>query len=889
LALLLALQPTILLAASFDEVYQGYLRGEISLGEMEAARQRHNRASTRRALPQVGRASANADSLADSGGLVEEDPPKAGLGEKVKKIGRWIRDIPKRTLRRVAPEQEGLATAAQAREHIENSVVPAYTANGAQREADSTWVRPVKVTAQAEVEKVQSVITRVVTFGGLSTLAAAASGKASAKAAVAKATQIVAKLDSSQKRRLLAGLSGGSVGKMLRSMISGKPTSAVGRLVKDSFGNNILLAVAASGIVTAFLDDGLDLDTLKDHLVALNALEGKRTRRESFILQPIEAVAYFHADKALSGAWKSLWTKATAGSGRIATMLTGADNALRAAGARMVQTPPAHLAGKAAAFGRQAASLGLPGVSGATSLSLMGAAESIFKAGTMGLIGMPVIETGWRMLAGEREGVVIGGNRGRTFAMYNFYDTYYQRTGSKWKDAIEERKNSTANLWGGYERWPFQHSFQWFLRFVGGYTGAVIASSVVAPVGFATFGVSLVVSAIFAEGGVAVGKWAGAKLDTSPGAYRRTRKKNMKKIFKLELELSEDTPERRRTLQALAEMDRFRATLGLRSRRDVVRVLKSGGSDGEKLARLAREYTQAKRAYLAALARKADARADDFEKMIRGSQINSRIKYVRSFDDVKLYRDKGYVQMEMPGFKSHASPRYDIVTAEGRRGVWDFRTNRVLDVGKVSENNGNRIAFLDDKGVVVKDGVLQTKDDSELEKEIGNAFITNNGVIFEKAAKGALITKGKKRGKKKSEWLVRGYGGEYDIVLRDSRRRFAWDGERFLEVGSSAEAASKAAKLKGEGEASSKRLSARKRRKAERAAAKAKSAEAKVKAENQAFSAKVIHKLVKGVAKVGSPSDQKAILESLGDLGKLYKSSGDSLGERYTKVLAKSL
>ena len=879
LALQLAAQPLIAAVAAaeapaFDAVYARYLRGEASLGEMEAARRGFQQARASEARPTLLPAPAVLEDQDPGAGQVPDQVPGAGRTppegarptSTLGRIGAWIRDIPRRTVRRWGPDEQGFETAEQANRFLEESVVPAYTANATQREADSTWVRPVKVTAQAEVNKIQAVIERVVAFGGLAALTKAVAGDAGAQQVVAQGARVASKLTATQRQQLMVGLSKGGFASSLNKLLAGKPTSVLGKLIKDDFGNNILIAVAASGIVSAFLNDGLDLDTLKDHLVALNAVNADRTRRENLVIQPLEAVAYFHMDKAVSSSWKALWTKATSGGGRFATMLGQADDALSRFGSRFVKAPPAELAEKAANFGRQAGSLGLPGVSGATSLSLAGVAESIFKAGTLGLIGMPLIDTGWRAIGGLREGHYIGGNRERIFARYDLYDTYFQRTGSQWRDMLEERKVAIANLWEAYQKFPFTHAFDWFLRFVGGYTGAVVASSLVAPVGIGTFAISLVVSAIFAEGGVALGKWLGAKLDTNPRFYERLRRKNARHILDLQLEQGVDTAARRDALRQLGELDRFRAALGIRTREDVARVLEAGGSNASRLAALARGYARARQGYAADLATRADARADDYEKLMRVSQVNSRIKFVRSFEDVKLTRRGNYIRMEFPGFEGIASPRYDLITAEGRRGIWDYKTNRVIDVGKVSEHNGRRIIFLDDAGVAVQGGVIHAKPKEELERSPGNLFISKDGLVLEKSGDA----------KKKREWLVRGYGGEYDLVLRGSGRRFAWDGERFVEVvgaGSAAAAASEPAS--GAGGADGKK----EEKKEEKTRA--------LRARAQAFSAKLVHTMTRSLA--GDPSeaadDRTLVHGALADLAGLHGTSGRDLGERYARAL----
>lgn len=784
-------------ASDFDQVYARYVRGEISLAEVEEARKAFQKLSVEQAVVRAP-SSGDGESLVARDGVLQgtgdgtitggplpeagaagEAPPPAGKAGTLGKIASWIRDIPRRTVRRFFPGDR-IEDVAQGTHDIDNSPVPAYTANAAQREADSDWKRPVTVTAKAEINKVQSVLERVIGFGGLAALAKALAGDKTAIKAVNAASAAVKKMTPSQRATLTRTLSKTPIKAQIAQFIGGKPTSGLGKIVKDQFGNNMILAVAASTLAGVLLNDGLDLDTLKDNLVALNAIESRRTVRENLIGIPLETVAFYHMDRFAGSVFDKLWTRVSSGAGGIAGWVNATEKVVTRFGDKIVKHPPTHLAAKAAELGRSASSLGLPGVTGATQLTLRGAAEGLFKAGTLGVIGIPLINGAWKVVLGHAEGMYLGGNRSKVFARYDLHDTYFQRTGNKFKDAVEERKWATLNFIENHEKFPFTNFLNYFFRMAGGYVGAVVASSLFAPVSLPTFGAALVVSAIFSEGGVAIGNWLGAKLDTSPAFYRRLRKKNARRVHELALDMDLDLPERRRAMRALAALDRARSRMGIRSNAQVAAVMEAGGPPARELTALAAEYRREKEALHVRIAEVADQRADDYEALMKVSQVNGRIKFVESFDKIRISQKDGYSWIETPGFSGKAMPRYDFVTADGRRGVWDYRTNRVIDVGVIREQNGNRIAFLDDAGVKVRDGVLVVLDDPEnnADAPAGTAAVSKNGVILEKGPKG--------------EWLARGYGGEYDIVLRESGRRFAWDGERFNEVTSEVRAAAAA-------------------------------------------------------------------------------------------------
>ena len=764
----LALAPALVSVASAEELLARYHRGELTLAEYEAARVARS-AREREASQPAARPLSPETADVEVPAPEPEGTPKAGtLG----RIGAWIRETPGRLVRRWQPERQGFETAAEAVAHVENSPVPAYTANAAQREAESDWKRPVTVTARGELDTIQTVIERVIGFGGLATLSKALAGNPEATRAVAQAGQVVARLTPSQRQALTRTLNQGALKGQVASFLGGAPTSGLGKVVKDSFGNNMVLAVAASGLVSYFLNDGLDLDTLKDHLVALNAIEERRSWREDLIGVPAETVALYHMVNASGSLYEKIWNKVATGSGGLASWVQRTEQSLAAFGGSIVKKPPAHLAAKAAELGKSAQALGLPGVSAATALTFKGLLEAGFSGLTIGVIGIPLINGAWKVALGMPEGMYVGGGRDRFFARYDLPYNYYQRTGDSLRDGIEERYWATKSFIEEHEKFPGAHFLNYFFRVFGGYVGAVVASSMVIPVGIPSFAAALVVSAVFSEGGRAFGQWLGSKIDTSPRAYRRLRRKNAQRVYQLALAQGVEVPARAQALQALAALDQARARAGVRTPGDLRTLRDTGGSALAELEGLAAAYQAARAAYLDQLSELAVARGHDYERLMKVAQVNRNIRFVRRLEDLQLEREGDYLWIVAPdGWRQKASPRFDFVDARGHRGVFDPRSQRVLDVGAIEANNGRRIVFLDEAGVRVEGGRLVAP--RKPESADGNVVVTSNGVVLER-------TTNAKTGK--TEWLVRGYGGEYDLVLRESGRRFQWDGEHFQEV-----------------------------------------------------------------------------------------------------------
>ena len=829
LAWLLTVQP-LLAATSLATLYQKYARGEISLSEYEDARRMQN-------SREKSRAQVSAPAAAQTSPDVEEQAPSEN---KVKKIAKWVRDIPKRFLTRRTKSAEYFDSFEEIQKYEDSAPVKPYSGNAAQREADATVWRPIKVTALNEINQMQGVVEKLIAFNAVSVLTKANAGNATAKSLISRGKEVLNKLTPAQKATFAQNFAKGNVGNLVRGAASNSK-SLLKKLTQDKSGNNMLLIGVAASVVGIFLNDGLDLDTLKDHLVSLNAVQAQRSLGEYMIGNPATAIAYYHANSRATVLFNSIYDKARQ-TGMLGKAIKGAEKSVGAIGSKLLKKPPAHLAGKAKVFGDTAKGLGLPGISAAEQLSFKALSENAFKGLGLGVAMKLALDMTWDVTVGIEDGVYVHGRRDKNFV--RFHDlpyNYFQKSGNKFKDMIEERRIALQNRFDGYTKWPVTQFLNGFAMFMGGYLGAVLASSLLPVTGIASFGVSLLLSAVVAQGGMAFGTWLGAKLDTSSRFFAKQRKKNAEKWKDVAASSDLAPAESTKAVEALRSLDESRRSIGLRNKKDYKRLKKEGGAKWQELVSKAEAYLSARDGYENKVADLVIKRANDIEKLTRASQSNRNIIFVRHLSDVQLINEGGYIKLLVTSdtgvpFKKNATPRYDIIDFRGHRGVWDPKTNRIIDCGHLSGTNGLRILFADDEDIEVNNkGELITKQNSKL-------GITKAGIVYEQL-------------EKSKDWNLKGYGAEYDIVLRNSGRRFRWDGTTYVTYDAN--------KTKGS------------KNKDEKAAKKAAKKEAKKK--------KQIAKLKRQL--FGRSKSKDPVLAALKDLSRLAKANGISTNERLASVV----
>lgn len=752
---------SVLQASDFDEGFASYARGEMSLGEVEGRRKAQAAESAGR-LRVASFATLDAPrSPIAAGPLEDETAASSETKNPVKRLADWVMAIPKRSARAIGGWKTDDFD--EIEKHLDDAPVKPYVGNAAQREAESDIWRPIRVTAQAEANTIQGVAERIIAFNGVKALTGAGAGAAFSKTILAKSTKLLGTLSSAQKQALMKTASSGTLGQSLGAAVAGK-ASLLGRILKDKNGNNIYLTVLAAGLVSTFFNDGLDMGTLKDHLVSLDNVQSYRTVGENLVCTPLTAVAYYHMNNGASAVFNKIYNKA-ATSGALGGLLQGAERSVNALGASMAKTVSADKVVKAQQFAKSANALGLPGVGSATQMSLRGLLQSTFIGAAFGTGIYFAMDAIWRVCTGFADTVAIGGSRQKVYAKYDLWYTHVQRTGNRFRDAVEERMQAMESLVSDYRKFPMTRFLGNFMRFVGGYLGAVLASAIVVPTGPLAFGMAILTSAIVSEGGGAFGKWIGAKFDTREGKYARQLEKNTKNIFETAKKIDVAPESSKALLAKLAEIDEARRALGVRSKADLKKAQAENGPEYRKLAALSAEYDGMRKSHEARMADMAAARAKDYERLVKGSQVNYRIHFVRHLDDVQLVKKGDYVHMVISGdvgeaVDKKAMPKWDVIDARGHRGVWDYRSNKMVDVGKVSENNGNRILFIDGDQIG-RDGEGALKND-----DAGQVKVSTNGIVFEKSSDG--------------EWSVKGYSGEYDVVCRHTGERYSWDGKRYV-------------------------------------------------------------------------------------------------------------
>ena len=627
----------------------------------------------------------------------------------VSSIANWISDIGERA-RRQFKSKEGFDSDDEAQKIIDDSPNASYTGNLSKRTADSGIMYPLKQVGLSVFDKEIGLISRFLSQSIVNTIAKQGKGAVSSQT-WQKAGRVIAGMTPKQLSALNQNLSNSSIG---QSVAKFARTNQLGATMKAD------ASMAAIGLVAALLErgiyDGLDLNSLRDNVVNLSAICQLHKPQQKLISLPVMMVVSKHAFDALSKVFDRLYFQALK-----SPTISRMDKAVALLGNKLFK--PNRLGSVAIKGGADSAKkLGLFDIAGATKLSLQGLTKSMFLGATCGLVLNCVFDIGHHFFMGIPKGVIIGGNRNQTMATPELYDLYYQKTGNKTKDFWENRKTAVSNVIDGYRRWKTARLMGAMGGFVGGYLGSVLAGALICATGPVGLIASIGISAVVAGVGAFFGDWLGAKIDNGEWMYARKR----------------------------AAMER--------SIRGEIRGMATPGKDiNSDIARLV---------------------ALDIEKLERVGNVRNRIKLVNNLENIKVSNDGDYWNLSIDdkdgtGFNAHASTRYDFVDITGNRGVWDPDTNQIINVGKVRDNNGRHMVFVNsDDMSFLKGGGVTGK----------NLRVLSNGIVI------------KKRGDK---WYVVGNGPEYDIFIRDTGERFTWNGEKFEKSGQS-EIAQKAPEAKVE-------------------------------------------------------------------------------------------
>jgi len=619
---------------------------------------------------------------------------------------KWAKDFPKRVIRSAkAPETD--LTPEKVRKIVAESPNPTYNANPINREAESTIARPLK---QIGLGMVDGQIGVVKTF-----MANKAVGMISGLGKDPKATQawsnaraVVSRMDPKVANNLNKHFSSSPLGKSIINRVKSNPELAQ----KVGSEARVGLISVMGTLFNMGIYDGLDLDTVKDRFVNLNAIVERRRKHEEVLggLGSLYAARYMSMlfGKSFDRVYEAALARSPA--------FMKADRAVAAFGKRLFK---ADRLGVKVASGNIAEKWGLVGVGSGTRLTLQGLTRAAAMGSIFGVVGNLACGLTWDLLCGLPDYSIIGANRNRPVERIDDRNYYFQKTGDKWKDFWAEREVAFKNRIEGWRKWPLLNISSGIGGFLGGYIGSVVAGALI--IGGGPLGIiaGIGISTLFAGlGSHLMGKFIGSKLDRHPFILK------LKAIFW-----------KRNIEKALNNI--FFESLGIRPTKKQKELMK----------------------------KVAEERLKDIKALEKTGQSVSRIKLVEDFSNIKIVKENGYTYLVIDGkngqkFKEKASPRYDFIDLMGNHGVWDPKTGKIINVGKVKEGAVKGVVFVNKSDIRVKNNKILSKQKDK------NFDYLKNGIIL----------------LKEDKWKIKGQATTYDIIVRETGERFIWNGSEFVKA-----------------------------------------------------------------------------------------------------------
>ncbi len=629
--------------------------------------------------------------------------PAPAAAASLEEATEWIKNFPKRFFRRMKKPEKKINNPEELQELFDEVKAKTFDENPAQRDEVADWKRPASQVSLALLDGQIGIVKQFLAFQAANSIKGVGK-KALETKAWGTATKVVGKMAGDSAHVLNSALSHSKFGKNIFALIAKNKTFKKALLRESNFVLMALIVV----LINSGIYDGLDVDTMKDHVVSIAPLCTDWTYDKGlpaqmmydFINRQMFSGFNGYFDKVYQSALnsKSVWGKA----------LSSLDAKANLLGQKLFKAT--RLGIQTSSEQSLASKMGLVGVGEGVQFTLGGLFQRLAVGGAFAIGGQFLLDSTFAVARGFQNRTYLGGNRNKYWVQQDVNAYQYQKTGKKWKDELRERYIRLRAVLHGRIKWPIRSLVVPVSGLMGGYFGSVLAGALFVGGGPLTLVGGTLVSSLLAGLGTFVGNWAATKLDRGKFMMKFRRNNYIKKITR---ELKE-TPD-----------------------------YKEGKLSDDKIKEI------------------AELRADDFEKVEKVGQISIRILFVDYAHNVQLGKKGDYWKIIIPDehgtkFCGNADIRYDIIDMDGNRWVYDIHTNKVRNVGKVADNNGRFIVFLNSKGVLMENDIIVNREKDDKERTL---HIFDNGVILEK------------RGE---EWTVRGQGSDRDIFFRDSEERFEW-------------------------------------------------------------------------------------------------------------------
>ena len=391
---------------------------------------------------------------------------------------------------------------------ISASKTKTFKGNPTLRDSNSSILRPLKQISLKVFDDEVGIIRTFLAFQTASFLKGSLKNPAS-KMALGQARQVISLMKPTEIKHANAHLQKINLPRNLAGLLKGSPGMKSWMKTEVNFA---LMGVISSMIAMGIYD-GLDLQTTKDSVMALDPLQLNRTFLQYAVPGMISRSAYRNAAGFFNNRFEIFYDKMLTTKGFGAAVLKRWDQSMAKLGNSLSAASRKGIDGSAGPSLTKR--LGLVGIGQGTALTLKGLLRSVSTGIAFGTVGSIVVDSIFIGASGYADTAVIGGNRNFHSNLPEYNTFLYQRTGNQFQDWINARRFALYDYWDDKGKYPLTHFFGKASGFVDAYAGSVAAGALLVGGGLPGAVGGVMVSALFGGLGQFMGRWVTRKFERS--------------------------------------------------------------------------------------------------------------------------------------------------------------------------------------------------------------------------------------------------------------------------------------------------------------------------------------------------------------------------------------
>tara|TARA_Y100000589_G_scaffold120205_1_gene114640 strand:+ start:6375 stop:8819 length:2445 start_codon:yes stop_codon:yes gene_type:complete len=585
---------------------------------------------------------------------------------------KYFSQIRDRLFRNIKPKTGENLTPDQIQRIIDTSTTETFVGNPTLRVENSSILRPIKQIGLRVLDGEIGIVQTFLSYEAVKFLKESLTGKR-VNVALGTARKIVRSMTPNELKGVNGSLNKMTIGSQISKALKTAPMG-VQKFMKSEV--NFALMAVVGALINMGIYDGLDVNTMKDKILALDPLKYNTTASHGVLPNFLGGVASRQFFTLFNNKFDVIYDRILNSRSFGGYFLKRMDTSADVIGRKIFKAT--RLGIETESGESLAKRLGLVGVGEGTQFTLKGFLRSMSTGLAFGLGAKLAVDSIVVGARGYVDTAVVGGNRNKKTLRPEYNSFAYQRSQSEIKNWLSERKFALLDLFDGYRKTPLTNVVSAASGMIGGYFGSVIAGAVLVGGGLPAIVGGVMIASLFAGIGSFLGQWSTLKFE---------RGKFMKGVRRQLIE--------RRLYKAILKMNVFtKAKITKDKARDL-----------------------------------AKARSEDMYKRESFGQVYSRLFLVESFDKIELMRSGDVFTLKVA--EEHGEPldveahiRYDFINLEGDQGVWDIVTSKVYNVGNVQQNSGFSVIFItDNENIILGDGTLDSVKGSEFR-------VLSNGLIM---------------------------------------------------------------------------------------------------------------------------------------------------------------